>query len=208
MKRSPLKFDLPRAWFALLLLLAMGCEPRVALSPLPEGGVILAFGDSLTAGVGASAAQSYPIALEALSARRVVNAGVSGETTDGGLRRLPSVLHDVSPDLMILMEGGNDILRSVNAQRTRDNLSAMIELARAAGVAVVLIGVPDKMLFSDSAGFYQELAESLDLVFMDGELADLLRDSRYKSDPIHLNTEGYALLAQAIYETLQEHGAL
>ena len=208
MKRSRPRFDRARAWFALLLLLAAGCESRLALLPLPEDGVILAFGDSLTAGVGASADQSYPSALEALSARRVVNAGVSGETTDGGLRRLPSVLRDVSPDLMILMQGGNDILRSVNAQRTRDNLSAMIELAQGAGVAVVLIGVPDKMLFSDSAAFYQELAESRDLVFLDGELAALLRNSRYKSDPIHLNAQGYALLAEAIYEALQDYGAL
>ena len=84
----------------------------------------------------------------------------------------------------------------------------MIELAQGAGVAVVLIGVPDKMLFSDSAAFYQELAESRDLVFLDGELAALLRNSRYKSDPIHLNAQGYALLAEAIYEALQDHGAL
>ena len=75
-------------------------------------------------------------------------------------------------------------------------------------MTVLLVGVPDKMLFSDSAAYYRELAESRDLVFLEGELAALLRSSHYKSDPIHLNAEGYALLAEAIYEALQDHGAL
>jgi lysophospholipase L1-like esterase len=64
------------------------------------------------------------------------------------------------------------------------------------------------MLFNDSAPFYDELATRFDVPLVDGELASLLRDSRYKSDPIHLNAEGYALLAGAIHEALIAHGAL
>ena len=106
------------------------------------------------------------------------------------------------------MEGGNDILRSKSPRATRDNLAAMIELAQADGVEVVLVGVPNRMLFNDSAGLYGELAERFGLVLVDGELASLLRDPRYKSDPIHLNAEGYARLAEVIHEALVAHGAL
>ena len=75
-----------RVWLLLALLLVTGCE-RQLLSPLPADGVILAFGDSLTVGVGADSSRSYPSVLEELTGLRVINAGVSGETTGGGLRR-------------------------------------------------------------------------------------------------------------------------
>jgi lysophospholipase L1-like esterase len=191
-----------------LLWLLTACEQRTALEPLAEDAVILAFGDSLTAGVGAKPGNAYPDVLQALTGRRVVNAGVSGETTSGGMRRLPALLSEVSPDLVILMQGGNDILRSQSPQAIRDNLAAMIEMVRAAGAQVVLVGVPGRMLFNDSAAFYDELAEQFGIPLVDGELASLLRDNRYKSDPIHLNAEGYALLAGAIHEALVGHGAL
>ena len=116
MKRSPRAVELLCGVLTLWLL--AGCGERLSLSPLPEDGVILAFGDSLTAGVGAKSGSAYPDALQALTGRRVVNAGVSGETTAGGVARLPSVLEAVGPDLVMLMEGGNDILRSKSSQVT------------------------------------------------------------------------------------------
>jgi lysophospholipase L1-like esterase len=84
----------------------------------------------------------------------------------------------------------------------------MIEMAQADGVDVVLVGVPNRMLFNDSAAFYDELAEQFNIPLVDGELASLLRDARYKADPIHLNAEGYVLLAESIHEALVAHGAL
>jgi lysophospholipase L1-like esterase len=192
----------------LILLLLQGACARPELSPLPPDAVILAFGDSLTAGVGADRSQSYPRVLSELSGLRVVNAGVSGETTAGGRARLSATLEQHTPDLLVLMEGGNDILRSKNPESTRANLAAMIEMASATGVDVVLMGVPDKMLFTDSAAYYKELATEYQLVFIDGSLASLLRNQRYKSDPIHLNAEGYRRLAESVHEALVEHGAL
>jgi len=191
----------------LAVLLLQGCaDPK--LSPLPLEATVLAFGDSLTLGVGAAGKDSYPSVLAALGGRRVINAGVSGETTDLGLARLQQVLPQVNPDLLLLLEGGNDILRSRNPDDTKNNLAAMVEYAQEQGVEVVLVGVPDKLLFSDSASFYDDVAEQYDLVF-DGEtLAGLLRSSDYKSDAVHLNSQGYRLLAEAIHELLIDHGAL
>ncbi|MBV1789434.1 arylesterase [Marinobacterium sp. D7] len=178
------------------------------LSPLSQEATILAFGDSLTAGYGADEADSYPQVLAQLSGRRVVNAGVSGEVTSQGLQRLATVLEQERPALMILLEGGNDILRNLDQEHTRDNLQQMIELARDKGVEVVLVSVPRKNLFSDAAPFYAELAERYGLPFAESTVAELLRSPRYKSDQVHFNAEGYRRLAQSLYELLKEEGAL
>jgi lysophospholipase L1-like esterase len=191
----------------LAALVLQGCsDPK--LSFVPEGSTILAFGDSLTLGVGTDKMNSYPSVLSALSGRQVVNAGVSGETTERGLARLPEQLSQTNPDLLILLEGGNDILRNNDFAATKRNLAAMIELAQNRGVQVVLLGVPEKRLFLGVAPFYADLAEDYQLVFEDQLVATLLRNSDYKSDPIHLNAKGYRVLAEKIHELLQDNGAL
>ncbi len=188
-----------------LLLIACGDKP---LDPLHPDATILAFGDSLTAGVGTTPEHSYPSVLAELSGRRVINAGVSGETTAGGLARLPDVLDDTRPELIILLLGGNDILRNVNPVDTRGNLAGMIELARSREIPVVLIAVPERNLFSSAAPFYRELADEYGLVLEDRLIARLLRNNRYKSDPIHFNQLGYRTMAEGIHQWLVEHGAL
>ncbi|MFO7582906.1 arylesterase [Guyparkeria sp.] len=194
--------------FALLVaLLVTGCGGG-SLEPLAPGDVILAFGDSLTEGVGASADTSYPARLAALSGHTVVNAGVSGETTAEGLERLPAVLDETDPGLMILLLGGNDILRNGSPTEAKRNLSRMIEMALERGVQVLLVGVPEKSLFSRSAPFYQELAEQHGVVLMDGMVASLLKKPAYKSDQVHLNTAGYREMAGRIHARLAEEGAL
>jgi lysophospholipase L1-like esterase len=195
------------AAIVLAALVLQGCsDPK--LSFVPEGSTILAFGDSLTLGVGTDKVNSYPSVLSALSGRQVVNAGVSGETTERGLARLPEQLSQTNPDLLILLEGGNDILRNNDFAATKRNLAAMIELAQNRGVQVVLLGVPEKRLFLGVAPFYADLAEDYQLVFEDQLVATLLRNSDYKSDPIHLNAKGYRVLAEKIHELLQDNGAL
>lgn len=188
-------------------LLLGGCaDPK--LSPIGSDGVILAFGDSLTVGVGTSAENSYPVILESLAQVKVVSSGVSGETTVEGVKRLPLVLDRIRPDVLILVQGGNDILRKHKFDDIKANLNSMIEMAQARDIPVVLLGVPQKNIFSDSAPFYESLAQTYDLVF-DGELiAQLLRSPALKSDPIHFNAQGYRKLAEGIYDLLERNGAL
>jgi acyl-CoA thioesterase I len=189
--------------FALLT----GCsDPK--LTAVPASGTILAFGDSLTVGIGAAESQSYPSVLAELSGRRVINSGVSGETTAGGLQRLPGALAKTQPDLMILLEGGNDVLRNQPFASIKNNLAGMIRHANQQGVPVVLIGVPEKSLFSSSAPFYRELADEYEVVFDGVLLGSLLRTVSYKSDPIHLNEKGYRALAEEIHGLLVDNGAL
>jgi lysophospholipase L1-like esterase len=192
----------------ILALLVQGCGERQRLGRISTEATILAFGDSLTLGVGTDIRHSYPSVLSRLSGRKVVNAGISGELTEQGLARLDYVINKTRPDLMILLEGGNDIIRNHNLQQTKQNLTAMIAMAREKGVQLVLIGVPQKQIFSDVAPFYKELAEEHKLVF-DGELiANLLHKRSYKSDMVHLNKTGYQKMAEAIHQLLVKNGAL
>ena len=190
---------------SLSFFLFQGCgSPK--LEAIPANGTILAFGDSLTAGYGVEKAQSYPSVLAELSDRTVINAGISGETTTEGLARLPDVLAQTKPDLLILLEGGNDILRSQDLDQTEANLSAMIELAESQDIEVVLVGVPNRL--AKVTPFYKDLAAEHDLVFAPELVGTLIREESYKSDSVHFNAQGYRLMAEGLHKLLDESGAL
>jgi acyl-CoA thioesterase I len=191
----------------LAALVACGNDwPR--LPPLAEDDVILAFGDSLTHGTGAGSAESYPAVLQSLIGHSIVNAGVPGETTAQGLKRLPAVLDQYAPRLLLLCLGGNDMLRRIPQQETADNLRAMLKLARHRGTAVALIGVPVPRLFSGAPAFYADIATEFDLPYEGEIMNEVLKDPSLKSDPVHANGDGYRRVAEAVAELLRESGAI
>ena len=193
---------------AALILLQAGCsEPR--LEPLPEGAVVLAFGDSLTSGSGASAEKSYPARLELLIGRRVVNAGVPGELSAQGLERLPKALEEHRPALVILCHGGNDFLQKRDPAETRRNVSRMLRLAKESGAQAVLIGVPPLGLFlRKTAPLYDEAAREAGVPFEGRVLPGILKDGSLKSDYVHPNEKGYQRLAEAVAGLLRRRGAV
>lgn len=182
--------------WAALFLQACNREPRPA--PLSPGAVVLAFGDSLTYGTGAAENESYPAVLAGIIGRRVVNAGVPGETSAEGLARLPLLLEKYRPSLVFLCHGGNDFLRHLDPESLRENLLGMIDLARASGAEVYLIAVPRPGLFLSPASLYGEIARDRHLPCEKEALSEILSDSRLKSDAIHPNAAGYARLAQIL----------
>jgi acyl-CoA thioesterase-1 len=195
--------------FLVALLLAACDSGPPKLAKLPAGGVVLAFGNSLTHGTGARADESYPAVLQDLIGRRVVRAGVPGEVTAAGLARLPGALDAVTPALLILIHGGNDLLRRTPQKRIAANLRAMVQLARERGAAIVLIGVPDLgLILGRSAGFYEELAEELDILYDGAALPAILKQPSLKSDAIHPNAQGYRKLAEAVAALLRKSGAI
>ena len=130
--------------FTLFFFVALfaGCDSGPQITPLGQDTVVLAFGDSLTHGTGASTGQSYPDVLSELLGKPVVNVGIPGEVSAAGLQRLPAVLDKYNPTLVILCHGGNDFLRRLNETTTTRNIKAMVELIRSRGADVILIGVP------------------------------------------------------------------
>ena len=194
------------ALLAALLADCSGGQPK--LPRLASDAVVLAFGDSLTFGTGANAGESYPVRLEALIGRKVVASGVPGETTSGGLARLPAAMQEAKPQLVILCEGGNDFLQKLGDAQAENNIRAMIRIARAQGAQVVLVGVPKPGLLPSPAGFYAEIAKDLRLPYEETALRKILTDNGLKSDLVHPNAAGYARLAEAIAALLKKTGAV
>jgi acyl-CoA thioesterase I len=189
-------------------LLLAACDRAPTLPRLEPHDVIVAFGDSLTHGTGASAGDAYPAVLAALTGRTVINAGVPGDTTSSGLERLPAVLDEHKPRLVLLCLGGNDMLKKQHEAATENNLRLLVKTIRASGAEVLLIGVPEPRLFGGAPDFYERLAEELDVPLEQDVFSRVLKDNRLKSDPIHANAAGYRLVAERLAERLREAGAL
>ncbi len=199
---------LPIVLALLLVALLAGCGKSPTLPALGVNDVVVAFGDSLTYGTGASAEESYPAVLAQLINRQVVRAGVPGEVTAQAVQRLPQILDDHRPRLVIVCLGGNDMLRRADLKQTQANLRAMLTTLKARGIAAVLIGVPRPALLAGAPEFYEELAKEFAIPYEGGVIKDVLYSADTKSDPIHPNAKGYRRMAEAIADLLRKSGAL
>lgn len=200
-----------RAIGAVLLaaFLLGGCGERVPRVPaVGPDEVIVAFGDSLTYGTGAAESESYPAVLTQLIRRKVVRSGVPGEVTAQGLARLPQVIAEHSPALMIVCLGGNDMLRRGNEAQIKKNLAEIIRTIRERGISVVLVGVPKPSLITSAPAFYAELAKEFDIPYEGKVVTDVMYQLELKADPIHPNAKGYRRMAEAIAQLLKQAGAI
>jgi acyl-CoA hydrolase len=191
----------PRVALLCLLVAVSACGPGDVPNLDSPGTSIVCFGDSITAGVGAAAAESYPSRLSARLGLPVVNAGVPGDTARGGLARVDEVLA-ADPWLVILELGGNDLLRRRPAEKTEEDLAAILDRLLAAGTAVVLVPVEAPLIGGSYGEMYGRLAERYGVPSVDGVLRDVLTDPRRKSDQIHPNAAGYADLAEAVADVV------
>ena len=192
----------------LLVAILTGCGKGPQLATLGPSDVVLAFGDSLTFGIGASPAESYPAQLQTLINRKVVNAGVPGEVSADGLARLPAALEDAQPKLLLLCHGGNDFLRKQSETEAAANVRAMIKLAKDKGISVILIATPKPGLSISPPDFYAEIAKEFAIPFNDDALKTILRDNALKSDLVHPNAKGYAQIAETVAKLLKKAGAV
>lgn len=199
-----------RLTLIILFVFLSACNNTTAVfEKLSQDAIILAFGDSLTYGTGVSQGADYPSILSTLSSHQVINAGIPGEISRDGLERLPELLDEYQPELIILIHGGNDILRKIPRQQTSDKLTQMIQLAKKRNIKVIMLGVPEfGLLFLSSAEIYQKVAEAQNIPIDIETLPEILSDNKLKSDTIHPNEEGYKLMAENIFNLLLETGAL
>ena len=175
--------------------------------------VIAALGDSLTAGLGVAADEAYPARLEARLARegyayRMVNAGVSGDTTAGGLRRVDWVLR-AKPEIVIVALGANDGLRAQSPQATRDNLAAIVKRLQAAGARILLVGMrlPPNYGADYTKEFqavFPEVARNTGVAFMPFLLDGVAADPRLNQpDGIHPTAAGHQVIADHLWPYLR-----
>lgn len=193
------------------LLLTAGCSKSAKPkgTTLPKEATLLCLGDSLTFGYGAATGGSYPQQLEQLTGHVTQNAGINGDTTAGALARLPSLLQENTPGLVLVSIGGNDFLRSMPLDRTRAALKSIVQTA-AAGAQVVLIAQPKPVLLSAATGslndheVYAEVAKETGTALFAGGWSYVLSRSELRSDQIHANTEGYKVFAERLAAWLRE----
>ena len=180
---------------------------------LPADTVVLALGDSLTYGFGANPAESYPSQLAAASGWRVINAGKNGDTSGGALTRLPQLLREHNPRLVIISIGGNDFLQHLPEQETRANITALITTCRDAGTDIILVGEPELSLgaalgYPGDHALYGDIATAENVPYYKGGWSAVLGKSNLKSDQIHPNAAGYAVFTTNFTAGLKKEGWL
>ena len=187
------------------------CSKKPKGTALPSGATVLALGDSITAGVGATAATSYPAVLAQLTGWNVVNGGVSGDKSADALVRLPALLEEHSPRLVIVSIGGNDFLRGVDEAVTRANVTAIIEMSLRAASQVVLVAIPKLSALAlvgalSDHPLYAALTTQFKLPLIEGAWSHVLSDKALKSDQIHANAAGYKVFAELAVKQLRASG--
>jgi acyl-CoA thioesterase I len=183
-------------------------------APTPDGPRIIVLGDSLTAGLGLDQPLSFPSLIQQrLDAEgydyAVVNAGVSGDTSAGGLRRLEWAMAEGDPRVLVLALGGNDGLRGLPPEQLEQNLAAIIDQARARGLTVILAGMEAPPNFgadytSEFRQVYTRLAARYDIPLIPFLLEGVAGDpSLNQPDGIHPNAEGARIIADLVWQSLQ-----
>ncbi|MDP1611589.1 MAG: arylesterase [Sulfuritalea sp.] len=202
-----------RGFVALLVvLLAVACGGAKKEVALPAGSKVLALGDSLTAPHGVKPGEDWPTLLGQKTGWVVINAGISGNTSAQALERLPALLDEHQPQLVLVSLGGNDMLRKLSQAQTVANLGRMLDLARASGAKVVLLATPKPSIAGavfnslSPAEFYAEVAKERKVRLIADALPEVLSDTTLKGDQLHPNAAGHALLGEKIHEELKKIG--
>lgn len=202
------------ALLCLLMLALVGCGE---VAPITTPVKVIVFGDSLTEGYELRTEQAVPARLQAYflaeghSGVRIMNMGVSGDTTQGGLARLNLLLNE-NPDVVVLELGANDLLRRSPAKETRTHLAAMIEAMQARDITVILCGIEVPGLFvignahmAEYPPMFEDLADSYDLAYYPNFLKGVLGDPALMlSDQLHPNPAGAQEIAKRLYPLLRD----
>lgn len=201
-----------RAALLALLCALTACGGKPKESPLAAGATVLALGDSLTAPHGVQPQEAWPTLLAQKTGWNVINGGVSGNTSAQALERLPGLLDEHQPHLVLVTLGGNDMLRKLPSDQTAANLGRMLDMARAKGAKAVLLATPKPSLagavFNNLSppDFYAEVAREKKVPLIEEAIPKVLSDTKLKGDQIHPNAAGHAKLGELIHAELKKIG--
>ena len=176
---------------------------------------VMVFGDSLSAGYGIDVDQSWPALLQSrLESQgyehRVINASISGETTEGGVTRIARALENFVPELVILELGGNDGLRGFPPDRMKTNLQTIIETTKASGAAVIMLGIriPTNYGPRYTGAFenvYRELADQLGVLWIEFFMEGIaLNEELMQEDGIHPNASAQSILLDNAWPIIRQ----
>jgi len=199
------------ALLAFCIVLLAACSAKKA-EPLPPGSTVLALGDSLTAGYGLTPEQAWPTLLAGKTGWKIINGGVSGDKTDDALARLPALMDEHAPRLVLVTLGGNDMLRKLPEAQTRANLARILEQVRGGGAQAVLLATPRPSiagaLFQNLSPppFYAEIAQERKVPLIEEAVSAVLSDPDLKLDQLHPNAEGHKVLAGKMFDALRKLG--
>ena len=197
----------------VFLLMLLACAEKYPLQPaIAQGATVLILGDSLSFGTGAKPEEAYPVLLEKATGWHIVNAGVPGDTTSGGLQRLPNLLETHQPKLLLVELGGNDLLRQVSPKQVESNLKSIIAQAKSIGVPVALVAIPEISPLMAAVGnlsdhpLYARVAEEMQVPLVTDVFSEVLSKRDLKADQIHPNAQGYAVVASGMQAALKALG--
>lgn len=160
---------------------------------------IIAFGDSLVAGFGATAGNDFVSRLEALSEQDIENQGRNGDTTARALNRIERDVLRKDPDIVILLVGGNDTLQDIPRSVTLANVRTMVQRIQESGATVILVGI-HSVVYSES---YRQIAIDEGTYFVPEVLSGILGRDDLTVDRVHPNNAGYQIVANRIYSVLR-----
>jgi|SRR3989344_4390159 len=191
--------------FVVLALIGLGIfyfSRSALITNYPSTGTdIIAFGDSLVQGVGATDGNDFVSLLSGMIGQPIINLGVPGDTTEDGLTRV-SELDAYHPKVVLLLLGGNDHLKKIPVSDTRNNLAALIQNIHARGAIVLLLGIRGGLFIDNFSGEFKNLKNTYHTAFVSDVLDGLFERPQYMSDAVHPNDAGYALIAKRVYPVL------
>lgn len=199
------------AMFAILVtVLITGCGKDEKYAAIPRDATVLILGDSLSYGTGAKEGEDYPTLLAKTTGWQIINKGIPGDTSADALARLPALLTEYHPQLLIVELGGNDLLHQVPQSQIAANLTAILALAKAQNIQMVLMAIPEFNALKAAMGslddhpMYEVIAKETNTPLIKSVFSEVLSDRGLKADQIHPNAQGYALVAERVLEQLKD----
>lgn len=187
------------AAFIILVVVLFIFVRKTPEQVLVKDGPIVIVGDSLVAGVGASKDADIVSVLSERLGEKVINAGISGDTTEGVLERLDRDVLVHNPRIVVVIIGGNDFLRRVSKEKTLGNVESILEKIKSTGAITILVGI-DTLVYNSS---YRSIASTYNIPFISNLLGSVRKDSALMSDTIHPNDKGYLIFADEIEKELR-----
>ncbi len=193
------------AWMVFGLVFLSGCSKTPVVNEGNAGRHVICFGDSITAGNGVAPGKDYPSFLRERTDWPVINAGNSGDTTRDALRRLERDVLSHDPYLVIVEFGANDFFKHMPLNETMRNVENIVCRIQEQGAIVAVVEVRIGLIRNEYAQGFRKITKKRGALFIPDIMKGISFDSKLKSDAIHPNARGYALISDRIYEKISPY---